>query len=246
MVGPHQLDVLREREAGRTTVSCRLRGIVQSHYDDPANIAEAVAMLGYPGAADMLRQQLPTVNTKRSGDLGEILATEYVDRHTRFQVPIRRLRYKDGRNNPMRGDDVIGVAAKGSSELEYLKGEVKSEVRMQTRTIQNARAALNKNSGEVDKASLYFVVKRLLERNDPVAQALARSIRDGVSKHGIATHQMCHMIFALSGNSADGFLKADLTTYSGPFSQISANLVIDDHAPFVSSLYESALSFGDA
>jgi hypothetical protein len=54
------------------------------------------------------------------------------------------------------------VGIKKNKELEYLKGEVKSEARMQTRTIQNARAALNKDNGEFDKSSLLFIVKRLL------------------------------------------------------------------------------------
>jgi hypothetical protein len=39
----------------------------------------------------------------------EILATELVEEEIGLRVPVRRLRYKDGRNMPMRGDDFIGA-----------------------------------------------------------------------------------------------------------------------------------------
>ena len=46
----------------------------------------------------------------RSGDLGEIYATEWIDSsERRLRAPIKRLRWKDHRNMAMRGDDVIGI-----------------------------------------------------------------------------------------------------------------------------------------
>ena len=46
----------------------------------------------------------------RSGDLGEIYATEWIDAHSGgYRAPIKRLRWKDHRNMAMRGDDVIGI-----------------------------------------------------------------------------------------------------------------------------------------
>ncbi len=41
--------------------------------------------------------------------MGEILATEFIEFQTEFRIPVRRLRYKDGREMALRGDDFLGV-----------------------------------------------------------------------------------------------------------------------------------------
>ena len=61
--------------------------------------------LGYKVAAKILSEAMPQTPKGRSGDLGEILATELVEEEIGLRVPVRRLRYKDGRNMAMRGDD---------------------------------------------------------------------------------------------------------------------------------------------
>jgi hypothetical protein len=59
--------------------------------------AQSGLALGYNAAATILRERLPRSKTVRSGDLGEILASEFVEERLGFNVPIRRMRYKDGR-----------------------------------------------------------------------------------------------------------------------------------------------------
>ena len=81
---------------------------MRSHYDRLERIADDVQRLGYKVAAGILRAQLPQTDKGRSGDLGEILATELVEEEIGLRVPVRRLHYKDGRNMAMRGDDFIG------------------------------------------------------------------------------------------------------------------------------------------
>jgi hypothetical protein len=63
------------------------------------------------------------------GDLGEILASELVEEETGFRVPVRRMRYKDGREVAMRGDDFIGVGFDLEDKLWQLKDESKSHAR---------------------------------------------------------------------------------------------------------------------
>ena len=70
----------------------------------------ALARLGKPAAAALIQGKLPTNKAIRSGDLGEIYATEWIDAHSGgYRAPIKRLRWKDHRNMAMRGDDVIGI-----------------------------------------------------------------------------------------------------------------------------------------
>ena len=69
---------------------------------------------------------MPQTSRSRSGDLGEILATELVEEEIGLRVPVRRLRYKDGRNMAMRGDDFIGAGYDGNGEKPgFLKAKLK-------------------------------------------------------------------------------------------------------------------------
>ncbi len=82
---------------------------IRSHYDRLDRIADDVAAVRVEVAAEILRDAASSDCKGRSGDLGEILATELVEEEIGLRVPVRRLRYKDGRNMAMRGDDFIGA-----------------------------------------------------------------------------------------------------------------------------------------
>ncbi len=135
---------LFEKEGGREAIRTALANTIRSHYDRLDRIAEDVERLGYESAAAILREQLPQTVKGRSGDLGEILATELVEEKIGLRVPVRRLRYKDGRNMAMRGDDFIGAGcgADGDSELWLLKGEAKSNKTLGKTTVTAARKVL--------------------------------------------------------------------------------------------------------
>src|ERR1700720_173110 len=81
--------------------------ILPGHYASEEHVARALARLGKPAAAALIQGKLPTTKQIRSGDLGEIYATEWIDAHSGYRAPIKRLRWKDHRNMAMRGDDVI-------------------------------------------------------------------------------------------------------------------------------------------
>ena len=71
-----------------------------------------------------LQGNLPASKKGRSGDIGEILATEFVNRELDFKVPIFRLRWRDDREMALRGDDILAVRTDPSGLLFFLKGEV--------------------------------------------------------------------------------------------------------------------------
>lgn len=141
-----RLFVLGERGGGRVAVQADLMERVRAHYDDPRHIADDIAELGFPGAAAILRERLPTDARTRSGEVGEILATEFVEHQTGFRIPVRRLRYKDGREMALRGDDFLGIE-EVDGRLAYLKGEAKSGQAMAAGVINAARARLNDDDG---------------------------------------------------------------------------------------------------
>ncbi len=157
---------LSEKKGARAKISADLAKAARSHYDDLKQIAVDMKRNGYKQAARVLQARLPKTKTARSGELGEILATEFVVEYLGYNVPVRRLRYKDGREMALRGDDFIGVSQDPKNDFRLIKGESKSRASLTTTTLKEAREALNKNHGRCTPASLYFVADRLMERGN--------------------------------------------------------------------------------
>ena len=128
-------------------------------------MARALARLGKPAAAALIEGKLPTTKAIRSGDLGEIYATEWIDAHSGgYRAPIKRLRWKDHRNMAMRGDDVIGILQDAQSQrLHFLKTEAKSRAALTAQVLTEARAGLDKDGGLPSAHALSFISARLLE-----------------------------------------------------------------------------------
>jgi hypothetical protein len=234
-----------EKEGGRDVIRGPLAQTIRSHYDRLDRIADDVARLGYDGAAEILRSMLPRTAKARSGELGEILATELVEEEVGFRVPVRRLRYKDGREMALRGDDFIGVAYDPDDKLWLLKGEAKSNRILGKTTITKAREALCRNSGRCTPESLLFVANRLLESDDEDDIELGRTIRDEVGRSALRPKRIDHMLFTMSGNAPPAALKADLDAASIDRNHYVMNLRIEDHKDFIAAMFAEAQRLGN-
>lgn len=233
-VGRHALLLLSERDGQRSGVLASLQAIARGHYVPPERMARYVEVLGAPRAALLLREHLPTTTIARSADAGEILATEVVEHHLGFVVPIRRLRWKDGREVALRGDDVIGVdGALGA--LRLLKGEAKSRARLSARVVEEAGEALDRNRGRPTPHTVLFIADRLRELGDDgLAEALENAVLSGF--HGVPIE---HMVFVLAGNSVEALLRGHLEAASGRrLVRRAVGLRIPDHSEFIASLFE--------
>jgi len=242
--GRKHLRRLTERDDGRAAIADRLPDLVRSHYDDMARIADDIRELGYPGAAAILAERMPRSSRARSGELGEILATELVEEQLGFSVPIRRLRYKDGREMALRGDDFIGVRVDGTGDLHFLKGEAKSRANLAGATISEARAALSRDNGRPTATSLLFIADRLME-NEGEGAILGRSIRNEVANRAVPPTRIDHALFTLSGNAAPQALRDDLQAASPERTHNVVHLRIPDHQDFIRLTYEGALALGN-
>src|SRR5690606_19399783 len=137
------------------------------------SIASDVNQLGYVVASEILKSVMPRTAKARSGDFGEILGTELVEEEVGLRVPVRRLRYKDGRDMALRGDDFIGAGYGETDEkLWLLKGEAKSNKVLGKTTVTSARKVLDRDNGRCTPDSLLFVANRLLDSDDPDEKAL--------------------------------------------------------------------------
>lgn len=235
-IGRHQKVLFTEVDGARETVLAELREIVHQHYEAPEITAQRLADLGAEKTAAILREELPTSKRGRSGDMGEILATEFVKRALDFRVPIHRLQWKDGREMALRGDDIVAYAGDGQAEeLRFLKGEAKSRAALPPAVVGEAIAALDRDKGRPSRHSVLFVATRLREKGEDGAATLL----ENALLSGFRGAEIEHLLFALCGNNPDKHLSAYLEKYKNRKRKRHAvGLQVDDHAGFIRRLYE--------
>jgi hypothetical protein len=235
-IGRHSLLLLKESDGARTGVLDRLRDLIANHYVDPKVTASRLASLGAPKTAKLLREHIPTKKKARSGDLGEILATEVAEQQLNYTVPIRRLRWKDGREMALRGDDIIGVG-RDNKKLLMLKGESKSRAALSSAVLDEAGSALDSDRGRPTRHSVLFVAERLREQgHDDLAEELDQAVLG--SFRGIP---IAHMLFVLTGGPPKDLLSAHLRDASKKKRlRHAVGVRIRDHAKFVELLFGGA------
>ena len=236
---------IREKLGGRAGVWAEVIGRVRSHYDKLDQITEDIERLGFPGASVILKERMPQTPRSRSGEMGEIVATEFFEFHTGFRIPVRRLRYKDGREMALRGDDFLGVNEDGIEPLLFLKGESKCWQTISNAAVTDAREKLSADDGRPTPISLLFVADRLLEAADEGDQLLGRRIRDEVALKTVSPQRITHGLFALSGNAAEAILEADLEAADDIHSHISASFHVDGRPAFITEIFEEAGNLGN-
>ena len=216
---------------------------IPGHYVSEEHIARILERFGKHAAADYIREKLPDAKSIRSGDLDELLATEYIAERTPFTVPIKRLRWKDHRNMAMRGEDVIGIERQpGSRALRFLKTEAKSRASLTAATVAEARAALDKDNGLPSAHALAFVSERLMETGD---KGLADAIDNAQLKQGVRIQSVSHLLFTFSGSDPTPQLRSSLENYGGTIPQSTVGLRVVAHSDFVRTVYEKVIASGD-
>ncbi|GAB2883697.1 hypothetical protein GCM10027093_18300 [Paraburkholderia jirisanensis] len=241
LVGHHFRRVMTGQPGKLVTGIQATAAIIPGHYASEEQVARTLARLGKPAAAALIQGKLPTTKAIRSGDLGEIYATEWIAAHSGgYQVPIKRLRWKDHRNMAMRGDDVIGILQDPQTRrLHFLKTEAKSRATLTAQVLNDARAALDKDGGLPSAHALSFISARLLELGN---RPLADAIDDALLKHGILVQHVRHLLFTFSGNAPDALLSAAFQTYPGPVTQWGVGLRIEGHVAFIGAVYDQVIA----
>lgn len=88
-VGSHTLRVLSGDPANLNLAIAAIAVVVPTHYAAEEQLSRVLARFGKPAAAAFVQGKLRTSKSIRSGELGEILATEYIAGKTAFHVPIK-------------------------------------------------------------------------------------------------------------------------------------------------------------
>ena len=241
VVGDHHLCLLTGEIDKLATGIGETAAVVPGHYAAEEQVSRALARLGKPAAAALIEGQLPTTKGIRSGDLGEIYATEWIDAHCDgYLAPIKRLRWKDHRNMAMRGDDVIAINVDPESQrLRFLKTEAKSRIKLTGQVLADARIGLDKDGGRPSAHALAFISARLFELGE---LPLADAIDDALLKLSIPIQNVRHLLFTFSDNDPSALLNASLEAYQGGIPQLGVGLRVDGHAAFIGAVYERVIA----
>jgi hypothetical protein len=192
---------------------------------------------GRPKIAAYIARKTPTSMRGKSGDLGEILATEYINAgYLPFVVPINRLRWKDTRDLPMRGEDVLGFAF-DAKPLRFLKGEAKSGKKITEAVVAAARKALNKNSGLPLPHTLCFIMERLFEMNQDTKAEL---IEEYVDNKLPDQSQVAHFIFTFSQNDPAELLELDAKNAKKTITHHAVGLCVARHQELINAVFTQA------
>jgi len=225
------LRLLFEKNGTRAAIIGALRHLIVDHLYG----ADVLTRLGFEKSAEIVRANLPTKKHIRSGDLGEILATEYVTWQTEFAIPLKKLRYKDDRDQPMAGNDVVGFQV-ADGVIRVLKGEVKSKAMLDDETVTKACATLVNDDNRPKPSTLAFM-SRILRREARDAEA---ELIERVQRSKIEVDRIVHLVFSFSGNDPEPLLRQ----HAGPRAPINdrrlVGLRISDHQAFIDLVFQEA------
>jgi len=230
---PHKGVILYDERPGARSIGIGLlKQLLPAHFVGEATVVQAG---GYPKAAAIIANSLPSNKKTQSGDLGELLATEYINSETSFVVPLNKLRWKSDRQMPMHGNDVIGVDA-SAKHLKVLKGECKSRATFTKNVVEEAVESLDLHEGRPNPSTLAFIAKRLYEekRDDE-----ANVFRDLQCIDAISARNVVHMVFVLSGNDPSAHLANGPKSKHAGVKRENAAIMITGHGAFVKEVYET-------
>lgn len=209
-------------------------------YTNTNTLAAIAQSLGKPGVARFLQNLFPGDAGSRSGDMGEILATSYLEEELNYTVGPSRLEHRDHPTWAMRGDDVLGARIDPTSGLQLAKGEAKSRTRIYEKTVEEARKGLLRESGLPSQHSLTQFATRLIADGN---RTLGLAVMDHQLTSGIRPDMVLHLMFLFTQNDPTKHVTTDLTGYSGPIRQLALILRVTAHQRFISTAYEQAPSY---
>jgi hypothetical protein len=229
--GHTNVRVYKENCADRKTYTAAFTNLRVDHFVGHAVVARAG---GFDKVAKTIENSLPKNKRVRSGDVGEVLATEYLIEETRYQVPIKKLRWKDDREVAMRGNDVIGVNVGGKAPI-VAKVESKSRGNASAATVAEAAKGLDAHGGRPNPSTLGFIAKRLLEQGRDAEAAVFEHMQ---TEGSLKENDIEHVVFVFSGNDPSAVLaKVPAPKVKGT-SRTCAAVVVADHADFVRQFFE--------
>lgn len=238
-VDEHVMKIIELKEEEFEALVSELVKVLPAHYISPESTASTLERLGKEAAANKLRIKLPEVMKIRSGDIGEVITTEFIEESTGYHVPIRKLRWRDHRDMAMRGDDVIGIVVdmEGQS-LRFLKTEAKSNKSLSNAVLDKARYELDMDDGLPAPHALAFVAERLRGMGKVELADLIEKVQ---LVDGIKSEQVEHLLFTFTASNPATLQKKSFESYAGDIRQISIGFRVIEHQKLISDVYKGVI-----
>ena len=229
VAGVERLVVLEEIRGTGAAVRAAIEDMVRDHFAG----LDILARIGnYKTALSFIRNKLPPGKRARSGDFGEMLASEYIDQLTAYCVPIKKLRWKDDRATTMRGNDVIAIRNL-NKRWRLLKAESKSRAALSASVVTQAIDGLDQHSGRPNPSSLAFIAHRLRELNRDAEAEVFEDLQSRTPK----LDEIEHMVFTVSGNNPTTCFQQAIAR-GAPVARQFVGCVITDHQSFINELFD--------
>lgn len=226
--------VFNERTNGQDAI---FESLVKIAADHVVGLKAIEKLGGFAKARQTLKARVPNEKKARSGMLGEILMTEYVNRKTKFAVPIRRLQHRDTREQAMRGNDGLGFRV-AKTRVKVLKVEAKSRLKLATAHLTKAREGLAQHKGRPNPETLaYLQCHLLLNDRDSEAEPITF-----LMNNSIYARDVCHLLFTLSGNAPTKFLEDNSDLVNDGIKLRLCGIRIKKHKTFIKDLFDSCIA----
>ena len=211
--------------------------ILPSAYAKTENLNRIAERLGKHGVARLLSDKVPKKQSSRSGDMGEILGTAYVESVLGFTTGPSRLIERDHQEWAMRGDDILG-ARMNNQQLELVKVEAKSRAEAKEKVVAEARDGLRRNGDLASAHSLTQFAERLLDNHE----ALSDAVNDLLQQKGLRPDRLVHVMFLFAGNNPISHVRNDLRSYNGKVAQRTVTISVAAHQDFIRTSYDTVLA----
>jgi hypothetical protein len=175
---------LIEDKSLREEIFPHLSKTIFLYHNDPEIYKIDLEALGYPEVAQAFDLR-PHASTTRTGNFGEILASEYLRQVLGYDIPVFRLRYNPNPDSSMKGDDILAFkfGAEDGSRRAILVGESKVRQNFSTLTVQEAYEQLCSSVRRPHPISLAFVIHRLEDEGDHAKAEAIRAFLDQFAQH---------------------------------------------------------------
>lgn len=236
---------LQEVGGVRDVVFNPLAEVVFAHHNDPREFRRNLEALGYPEAARVIDRR-PRDPNVRKGNLGEILASEYLRQCAHYQIPVYRLRYSI-QDSPMPGEDILAFrfGAPDGSGRELLVGESKVRDRYASNVVIEAHNQLVNYEHRPRPKSFLLIVHALREQGQDEESDRVLRFLDKFAPHQPTRR---NLIFLVTGNEPrDPFGCIQALGSGNVIENLTAvNVHISDLENFVNALFDYEVTIDGA
>ena len=161
---------IAERSELRDEVKDHLAEAILDHHIAPQAVSGALRRRGFNEAAAYLASRLPADDRTRTGNFGEVLASEHLRQCHGYEMPVFKLRFMDNPRMPMRGEDVIAFRLDDRRTIVALcVGESKASKVFDSREVEDAHERL-KQAYRPHPVSLAMISNILHDKGDSLAE----------------------------------------------------------------------------